>query len=196
MIGPTHQGFADLFGIGAVIVGPRDACLVPTPMIEDRLDDVRRDAEVAKAGGATAPKIVDSPLRRAEACVERGFRREPRCEALEDEALGLSHMGAGRFLFRMVRAIPQSGISCGCLFLVRSGPRRIRPFPKSTSFHSRSAISLRRWPVSISKAKDVAKVAGRKSLPYRNKFRVRENSIASALLHGVRSANGIASARA
>jgi hypothetical protein len=47
MIGPKRQGFAHLFGVGAAIVGPGHASFVAPAMVQDGLDDVRPDAEVA-----------------------------------------------------------------------------------------------------------------------------------------------------
>jgi hypothetical protein len=69
VIGPTLKSVAHLFGVGAVIVGPSHASLVPASVIEDGLDHMRRNAQVAQACSACPPEVVDSPGRKGQAAI-------------------------------------------------------------------------------------------------------------------------------
>src|SRR5262245_27235185 len=71
------RGFA-LGRVARSVVNPGDAAPVAGPVIQDRLDHMRRNADVTHAGRGGAAQIVQGPrLHVAEAGVETGFAGAP-----------------------------------------------------------------------------------------------------------------------
>jgi hypothetical protein len=89
VVGPGGQRGALLFFLSCPVINPGHARLVAADVVQDRLDDVRRYAELGHSCGDAAAQVVQRPGR--ELCVEGGVEQvlatRPRREGLgaEDE---------------------------------------------------------------------------------------------------------------